>query len=96
MSDAAQYAGELEVRGGRLRLPPRYADATQFVVRQRTVTQDFVSGAAIDFAIWHDEDSDRDVVNPDLEPDEVRLAIYDAEPELYRVTVVDEEVDADG
>jgi hypothetical protein len=89
MSDAEQYAGEVEVVDGMLQLPEKYARARQFVVRQRTITQDVRSGESIDQVGWRD-DPDRGVNNEHLEADEVQLKVYGEPEETYRVVVRDE------
>lgn len=89
MSDAEAvadgYAGEVDVEDGMLVLPEAYADAKQFVVRQRTITQDIRSGATIDRVHWHGDDDSRGVNNEHLEPNEVVLKVYGEPEETYRV-----------
>jgi hypothetical protein len=83
-TDRNEYAGVLPVRDGKLRLPEKYREATQFVVRQRTITQDVASGQFLKFAIWHDNDGG--VQNEHLAADEVELKLYGEPTELYQVT----------
>lgn len=92
MSNAAdaddEYAGVLTVQNGRLHLPPEFVAANRFVVRQRTITQNIVSGRTIDTVGWRDNhDCEYGEQNPDLAPDEVRLKLYGEPAELYRVDV---------
>lgn len=84
-----EYAGDLTVQNGKLLFPPKYVEANQFVCRQRSITQNFVSGAGIDRTTWRDnyEDSEYGVQNPHLDPDEVELKVYGEDEELYRVDV---------
>ena len=94
MSDD-EYAGTLEVHEveatasgyrGKLRLPDEYRGDTGVVIRTRTRTQDWKSGAPNDGAIWRTYDDgveDERVQNDDLAPDEVRLKKYGEEPELH-------------
>jgi hypothetical protein len=84
-TDRNEYAGVLPVKDGKLRLPEKYREATQFVVRQRTITQDVASGQFLEFAIWHDGDPDRGVQNEHLAADEVELKLYGEPPERYKV-----------
>lgn len=90
MSEAREYDGEIEVVDGRLQLPEKYAEATQFVVRQRTLTSDIRSGAGIDSFPRRREADGRGVNNPHVDADEVILKKYGEPEETYRV------VDDDG
>lgn len=93
MAATDQYAGTIRVMNGRLILPEKYAAASQFVVRQRRITQVFPSGAGISSTSWKDNDEDPDwgdPQNPQLEPDEVTLKLYGEPEETYRVEVDDE------
>jgi len=86
VTDSDEYKGIVGVSDGKLWLPDKYREATQFVVRQRTITQDVPSGRSLEFTIWHDNgDPDRGVQNDHLAADEVELKLYGEDPELYQV-----------
>lgn len=84
-----EYAGTLPAINGRVPLPKKYADATQYVARTRETTQNYRSARGLNCVLWRSATaSDNDnPQNPELGRTDLQLKLYGGPEELYRVRV---------